>query len=272
MKILAIGDTHCNTSAICNVAIPQARKNDCEYIVQCGDFGYLEHEDDGRRFLHKVSKHLVRNNLIMYWIDGNHDNHPKLWAEYPPGDDGLCLIRPNLFYVPRGTVFKLGHVTCLGLGGAFSIDREWRLEQEKKSGKPLTWYWPTEMITSGDCATACENAERYGPIDIMFTHEAPTGLDIPGHHADDKWRWPLSNINRDFLREVFDEVQPKLLIHGHHHRRYTWKLPLKPNQAKLDGGLLEWDYCRVDGLANDGRTGFAICLDLDAMFVAELEK
>lgn len=269
MKILAVGDTHGNTSAICNVAIPQAQKNDCETLIQCGDFGYWEHYDDGKRFLDKVSKHLVRNQMKMLWIDGNHENHPKLWADYAPGGDGLCLIRPNLHYIPRGTVFKLGHVTCLGLGGAFSIDRDWRINQELIADRPQTLWWPTELIRPEDAEVAIENAKEYGPIDIMFTHDCPSGTDIPGIHSENKWIFPETWRNRDLLREVFDRVQPRLLIHGHYHVRYVSKLPLKPHEAKLEGGLLEWDYCRVDGLANDGFPGFAICLDLDSMFVAD---
>jgi Icc-related predicted phosphoesterase len=266
MNILVIGDTHGNTSAICNVAIPTARKRDCKLIIQVGDFGYWEHQEAGKKFLNKVSKALVRENMVMYWIDGNHENHPLLWQSYhPSGPYGLMMIRPNLYYVPRGTVFKIEDVTCLGLGGAFSIDRDWRINEELYAGKPETLWWPTEMITFEQAKLARENARDLGPIDLMFTHDCPTGTDIPGIHSKDKWIYPETWLNRDLLREVFDDVQPKMLIHGHYHVRYTDKLPLKPKVG--DGDLLEWDYCRVDGLSNDGRDGFAVVLDMDALFV-----
>lgn len=287
MKVLAIGDTHGNTQAICNVAIPVARKNDCHTIIQCGDFGYWEHTQEGARFLNKVSKCLVREDREMFWFDGNHDNHPKLWRDYAPsGPYGFCLIRPNLWYVPRGTVFKLGHVNCLALGGAFSIDKAWRISEEmqRRGHKPFsvhegdssakewatldvehTLWWPTEMVRFEDAQKAIANVKDT-PIDIMFTHDVPDGVDVPGIHSSEKWKYPETWQNRALLREVFDVAQPKLLVHGHYHVRYTGKLPLKPNQAKLDGGLLEWDYCRVDGLSNDGREGFAVVLDLDELF------
>lgn len=291
MKILACGDTHGNTSALCNIAIPQAKKNGCEYIVQCGDFGYWEHQQDGVKFLNKVSKSLVRENIVMYWLDGNHENHPLLWEKYPENEDGFCEVRPNLFYLPRGKVWKFGDVTCLALGGAFSIDKEWRVAEELAHG-PLggrfsadprvaeeqaerysrgdyehTLWWPTEMTTKEDGERAIRHAMADGPVDIMFTHDCPEGTDIPGIHSVDKWRWPQTWQNREILRNVFDAVQPKLLIHGHYHERYTSKLPLSPKVG--NGDLLEWDYCRVDGLANDGRPGFAVILDLDSLFLVE---
>lgn len=291
-KILACGDVHGNTSAVCNVAIPIAKKNGCKTIMQVGDWGYWEHQQDGKRFLDKVSKALVREDITLYWIDGNHENHPKLWAEYAPsGPDGFCMIRPNLYYIPRGTVWKFDGVTCLGLGGAFSIDKEWRLQYELRDAGLLrssdymyskfshaevseysvgsdfvhTMWWPTEMIRFEDAELAKKNAVEKGPIDIMFTHDVPTGVDVPGIHSVDKWRWPETWQNRDLLREVYDVVQPKLLIHGHYHVRYTGKLPLQPKVGT--GDLLEWEYCRVDGLANDGLQGFAVVLDLDSLFV-----
>ena len=301
MKILAIGDTHMNTSAICNVAIPVAKKNGCETIVQLGDFGFWIHEERGRRFLNKVSKCLVREGITLYWIDGNHDNHPKLWAEYlPSGPDGFCMIKPNLYYVPRGTVWKFDQVTCLGLGGAFSIDKEFRIQEELiraglmrgrfdvhytevgiGSDFEHTMWWPTEMIRFEDAELAKKNALEKGLVDIMFTHDCPTGVDVPGIHSDQKWQFPETWQNRDLLREVFDVVQPKLLVHGHYHVRYTGKLPLKPNvlghlascayvgsEGDCDCGFGVWNYCRVDGLSNDGRDGFAVVLDLDEIFPA----
>lgn len=294
MKVLGIGDTHGDTSSICNIAIPIAKKNGCEIIVQEGDFGYHEHAHDGVRFLNKVSKCLVRDGITMYWLDGNHENHPLLWEKYgPSGPFGFYEIRPNLWYMPRGSVFKLGHVTCLALGGAFSIDKHWRLMKElerrghrvgmyssygvtdmmdssvkewAKNVEGHTYWWPTEMITHEQAKLAKKNAAEQGPIDIMFTHDVPDGIDVPGIHSQEKWKYPETWQNRGLLREVFDVAQPKLLVHGHYHVRYTGKLPLKPNEAKLEGGLLEWDYCRVDGLSYNGKEGFAVVLDLDELF------
>jgi predicted phosphodiesterase len=264
MKVLAIGDTHMNTSAICNVAIPQAKKHGCPIIVQCGDFGYWEHEREGEKFLHKVSKHLVRNDLVMYWIDGNHDNHPKLWADYEPeGPEGLVKVRPHLYYVPRGTVFDLGDVRCLGLGGAFSIDKEWRLYEESLLATEGLCWWPTEMITNDEVLTAIANGAARGPIQIMFTHDCPTGVDVPGIHSVDKWKWPETWENRDRLREVFDALRPRLVVHGHYHVRYSGGLHWQPGPGEALEG------CRVEGLSNDGRSGFALVLDLDAMFESQ---
>lgn len=283
MKILAIGDTHGDLTAPCNIALPQAAKHDIKLILQMGDFGYWEHQEDGKRFLDKLSKHLVRRGMEMWWFDGNHENHPMLWEKYKPsGPNGFCEIRPNLWYIPRGSVFNLGHVRCVVMGGAFSIDKGSRLKREmmhrghrvgmyssygvtdmldssiKEWANTLeghTEWWPTEMITDEQVATAVKNLDGE-PVDVMFSHDCPTGVSIPGIHSVDKWKYPETWENRDRLLTVFEAAQPKLLVHGHYHTAYTGRLPLKKEG---------WG-CRVEGLANDGTQGFSIVLDLDQLF------
>ena len=268
-KILVIGDTHMGTSFICNVAIPQARKNDCKLIVQVGDFGFWEPEEHARKFLNKVSKCLVREGMTMIWLDGNHERHKVLWENYPAREDGLSEIRQNLFYAPRGHVMKIGPVTCLFMGGAYSIDKHGRLADELAEGRVEGYYWsPDEMITTTDVERAIRHIARSGPIDLMFTHDVPTGIDVPGVHSTNKDFFPESTRNRMMLRLVFDRAQPKMLVHGHYHERYTGKLPLKP-QVDPESDVLDWGYCRVDGLSYNGEEGFAIVLDMESIFVKE---
>lgn len=278
MKILTIGDTHGDLSSLCNIALPQAAKHNINLIIQVGDFGYWEHFEDGQRFLNKLSKHLVRRGITLWWLDGNHENHPMLWDKYTadPDNNGFMEIRENLWYMPRGSVFTLDNVRFLVLGGAFSIDKESRLVREMihRGHKPFsvhegdssirqwekdgdhTQWWPTEMITDVDVNVAIQNALEAGPIDVMLTHDCPTNISIPGIHSVDKWKYPQTWENRDRLQEVFDAVQPKLLVHGHYHTAYTGRIPLKEEG---------WG-CRVEGLANDGFQGFSIVLDLGMLF------
>lgn len=274
-NILVCGDTHMDTSSICNVAVPKAMKNDCNIIVQVGDFGYWEHQDRGRRFLDKVSKTLVRNNLTMYWLDGNHDNHPMLWEKYP--GDSPVEIRPNLHYMNRGSIMNIGPARCLFVGGGYSIDAHWRIMQELQDKQPETLYWPTEMITDTEVERSIRHIEMDGPIDLMFSHDVPHGLNVPGVHAEQKQQIHQSEANRTQLTRIFKAAQPKMLIHGHYHVRYTDKLPLQPklptdpkeSHGVSTEGLLDWDYCRVDGLSCNGMHGFAVVLDLDSLFVQD---
>lgn len=111
----------------------------------------------------------------------------------------------------------------MALGGAYSIDQI--------GATPYIDYWPEEELTYADCLNAIEG----GPVDVVFTHDAP---ECPGPLTDflaqtnDDWasaygpRWhydihPRSITHRELINEVVKAVQPRVLIHGHYHYRYT---------------------------------------------------
>jgi len=254
MKLLLAGDWHGNTSAGYR-AVAHATKHDCQTIVQLGDFGYWEHTSEGQKYLWKLEKILVRENINLFFVDGNHDNHPLLWAMYPPGKDGFCKVRENLFYAPRGHRWEWDGVSFMALGGAYSIDKEWRLERERKVKKPRTSWWPTEMIRPEDVEAASLN----GRVDVVFSHDCPAGVEIPGIHAADKHIFPDSMVNRERLREAVRAVRPRLICHGHYHVRDRNHLDLPYG----DSGDLVWHRVQIEGLDFETNPGAIQVLDLD---------
>lgn len=219
------GDVHGEHGWI-KVLIHEALAKDCTLIMQIGDFGYWEHMPMGRGFLAGTERWLAENGLTLWWIDGNHENHEMLRATYGPRDDGLWEIRPHILYVPRGHRWEWDGVKCLGLGGAWSIDKAMRTEG-------ISW-WPEEVISIAEMYRACEG----GVADVMFTHDCPTGVNpLPPNPLG---IFPESYANRQMLRTVVDTAQPKRLYHGHYHHRHTTVLN-GDNYSTL-----------IEGLSNDG--------------------
>lgn len=240
MKLLVCGDTHGNNAWWARL-VNYAAKGQVDAIMQVGDFGYWEHQREGREFLERTSKKAVQAGITIYWIDGNHENHPLLWQKYPPGKDGFCEIRERLVYVPRGHSWTWGGKKMLALGGAYSVDQDWRKDAEKQWNQPGTLWWPTELITSEDV----EKAERAGKVDILFSHDCPWGVDLPGIGGD----FPVSDLNRQALRKVVNTTLPNRVYTGHYHMRVSGKIDI-PYQDK--GGDLSWHHVQVETLAHDG--------------------
>lgn len=240
MKILVAGDTHGDAHWWSRL-VKYATKHHCKTLVQLGDFGYWEHTEDGRAFLRSVSRQCVAAGIVAYFIDGNHENHPLLWEQYPANADGFCEVRPNLFYIPRGHTWEWDGVRFMGLGGAYSIDKGWRLNSEEKRHAPRTLWWPTETITAFDA----HQAKQAGPIDVMFSHDCPWGIHLPGI----KGEFETSNENRRLLLEVVKATLPRLLVHGHYHMRVSRQLDFVAGEA--DDGL-NWHRTYIEGLDCDG--------------------
>lgn len=213
MKILVAGDTHGEAGWIrwlCRKAV----ERDCDRILQVGDFGFWEHRGNGRVFLEKVQATLEDHDLDLYWIDGNHENHTLLRSQYVTGLEQMNEIRPRIHYIPRGHAWDWNGVSFLGLGGAKSIDKEYRTLGDS--------WWAEELITEVEVARTIENlGDEY--VNVMVTHDCPLGVDIPlddGNTsikiADDE-----TYINRRHLLDVVREAQPEILLHGHYHVRYS---------------------------------------------------
>lgn len=235
--LLVIGDTHGNTANLGSL-IGHAAQNDCKWIVSVGDFGLWDHTYDGQRFLSETDRTLDELGIDLVFADGNHENHDSLEnlvKTGTPNEFGFLPVTPHIFYTPRGNRWMWGGERFLSLGGAHSIDKRWRVDWETKYSQPGTRWWPQEMITEEDVLRCIKG----GPADVMITHDSPQGATlgdlIPSYETD---------RNRAKLRRVVDAVRPKLLIHGHYHRRIKTGLPLE--------GKGEVHWVEIEGLDCDG--------------------
>ncbi len=206
-------------------------------VLQLGDFGYWRADPATRKYLSRLERMLGEREMQLLWIDGNHEDHARL-ASLPLADDGTQPISDHITHLPRGFRWKWldgdgRRYTWLALGGAVSVDRQWRT-----AGRS---WWSEEQISRDDADVAIAG----GPVDVMVSHDAPAGVTIPGIGATD---WPAdvlrdADAHRALLREVVDAVQPHHLWHGHYHVRYDALLEV--------AGADEPRICYVHGLDRD---------------------
>lgn len=190
----------------------QAVRNEIDTIIHLGDFGIKE---SSYRYLDAMQKLLEFFDINLYFLDGNHEYFDKLYSREVL-EDGTRFVRDNIFHLPRGFRWKWNEIKFMAVGGAASINRF-------KSGGSLHWD-PEEFITDADIAKAVEG----GSIDVMFMHDSPS--DAPNDIVDDATlqgeaikHWGLTNVmytyaNREQLKAITNEVNPRLLFHGHYHQ------------------------------------------------------
>ncbi len=242
MRVLLVGDTHSNTTWLTRTAIPTAHRDSADLIIQLGDFGWWPGQPSGDAFIEAAR----RSPLPVWWIDGNHEHHDDLIRRRE--DAGLDRRDPlhlggNLTQLARGARVDLDGVHALVCGGAHSIDRQLRNPGQ-------TWF-EAEHITDADiteCATG-------GHANILFSHDAPAGWDVPGLIPDEvlppRLRAELTACwsHRRALGHGFAAATPSLVVHGHYHSGYatTFAAP--------------WGPVEVVGLNCDGTAGNLAMLD-----------
>ena len=204
------GDWHGNTRWA-ESAVRAFAELDVRTILHLGDFGVWPGES-GERYLGALRRALEEHDQTIYVTLGNHEDYTQVHA-LPEDENGLKWIRHNIAIFPRPFRFELGLHTVLSLGGAPSVDREFR--------KPYRSWWPEEIITE----EMVEEAVAGGHADIMLAHDAPNGgtraveqiLSSGGGWSRDSLAYAAAG--RALIDRVVYEIEPDMYLHGHYHIR-----------------------------------------------------
>lgn len=214
MKALVLGDVHADISHI-RFAQKKAKENNCEYIIQVGDFGYFPQTDWGQAFLKECSA-LCTAGVPIFFIDGNHDDHWNLKQE-----GSITKIKDGIYHLQRGYSWMLGERKCLALGGAYSIDRNKRILGVS--------YWEEETIRYQDL----EKASRAGDVYFLFSHDCP--LEAPLEEYLPIYDCDRTISNRSCLDIAVSNSNPRMVIHGHYHIMYTFEVTTNGRSRRYVG-------------------------------------
>lgn len=240
-KLAICGDWHGNPGWARH-AIEYGANHGADHFIHVGDFGYWVRADergsDTWEYLKRVNTALTKADKHLYWLDGNHEFHPAietLVAQW--GNDTPIPLQEwdHIHYLPRGYRWEWWGKQFMAVGGAWSIDRYLRTEG-------LGW-WPGELLTDEQLTHA--NREPHG-LDVIFSHDCPRGVDIPGIGPDSKPRggkdiWPPAmlygaQLHREKIREIWDTHHPQRWYHGHYHVPYeSWYGPTRFFGLDCDG-------------------------------------
>jgi hypothetical protein len=204
-KLLLAGDIHGRSFAL-RACFERASVEGCDAVIQLGDFGWWPHVEWGFNFIEEAKEMIAEFSLPLYFLDGNHDNHPDLWRSHTSiTPEGFHVLSKDFFYIPRGLRFEWSGVTFLALGGGFSIDKDMR--------EPGKSWWPTELLSQEEIFRAIDPS---GPsVDIVLSHECPEGVNL----GISLYKIELAEKSRKDVRRIVDHTRPHTLFHGHYHIR-----------------------------------------------------
>lgn len=232
MRALIVGDTHGNAEWLRRYIFPVAMTVRADAVVVLGDFGAWEHVPAGIAFMDEVNNLAMQAEIPLYWLHGNHDKHSHTEATYDLDPRGLRVCREFVFYIPNGHAWSWGGVNLRAFGGAYSVDKAWRVEREhenylkllrqrQKTGEPTvvpaqtgTLWFPEEEMTDSDMRELLAADSR--PKDIILSHDKP-------HSAKPPWNrkaLPGCLANQLRLELALRAHRPPWWLHGHLHFHY----------------------------------------------------
>lgn len=150
------------------------------------------------------------------FIDGNHENFDRLFA-YPAQDfhgGKASQVHDSIWYLRRGEVFELCGKKCFVMGGAASIDKQWRVEGES--------WWAQEVPSEADYDNALANLNRHdNKVDLVLTHTCPLSIKnrIPlhGHAGNISEKLDFVDPTETMLEDLMGRIQFERWYFAHFH-------------------------------------------------------
>lgn len=178
-----------------------------ERSIQVGDFGIGFYTP----YWHESVRDWMNANKGHRFIRGNHD------------DPAMCKTMPG--YIEDGTI----EGDVMYVGGAWSIDKEWRT--------PGIDWWPDEELSYEELDKLVTKFGQVKPR-VMITHDCPTevawemflskGLGL----GDNK---QIKTRTGEAFQAMFDIHKPELWVYGHWHN--TRRTNIKGTEFQCLGEL-----------------------------------
>lgn len=161
------GDTHGSFRRIKKFC-DENKLGENDTIIILGDAGLNYYGDERDISL----KHKVNNyGCKIFCIHGNHEMRPQsvdgyTTMEYCGGEVYCEPSRPNILFAKDGEIYTFNGMTCLVIGGAYSVDKYYRMSKG--------WSWFHDEQPSEEIKRHVEEqVEKYGKVDVVLTHTCP---------------------------------------------------------------------------------------------------
>ena len=225
------GDTHGGVATISRIG--NIQRNIPEYkpeetiIVILGDAGlnfWLNNTDK------KYKKLLNSMNYHIYCVRGNHEQRPELIKNMVLVNDenvnNVVYMEeafPNIRYFVDGKIYNLLGYKCLVVGGAYSIDKWYRLAQagyskdEAETADPKKCGWfKDECLTAAEMTAIMEKVKGES-VDFILSHTCPLSWEPTDLFLNGIDQSTVDKSMEVWFDELKDNVKWKYWLFGHYH-------------------------------------------------------
>lgn len=210
--IYITGDTHRDFSSIyklCDVGETTIE----DTIIILGDVG-INYFGDRRD--KELKEELSKLPITLFCVHGNHEMRPQSIGSYELGEafKGTVYVEPeypNLKFAVDGELYEIGGYKTAVCGGAYSVDKEYRLAHG--------WNWfPDEQPDDVTKRRVVELLNKMGwKVDCMLTHTAPLKYEPVENFIPGLDQSKIDKSTEIWLDGIEDKLNYKKWYAGHYH-------------------------------------------------------
>lgn len=176
-----------------------------DIMIILGDAGvnYWLNDRDTR-----LKNELLELPITLFCIHGNHEERPYMIDTYEEKEWNGGMVYweadyPNILFAKDGEIYDLGGKKCIAIGGAYSIDKDYRL----RVGAP--WYETEQPSNEIKNYVEAQLDKVDWQVDCVLSHTTPLPYEprwafLPGYNQDaidkstENWlAWIEENLSYD---------------------------------------------------------------------------
>lgn len=217
MNFLITGDTHRVFTRFDSI---KAMPSDTAIII-LGDVG-LNYTLDKNDYDTKAA--LCRKYpFTFYCVRGNHEARPEdvptMELVYDEEVDGLVWQEPDfprIKYFTNWGVYTIDGLRTLVIGGAYSIDKYWRLQNGQK------WF-ANEQLNQEERNACWLKATQLKQFDMVLAHTCPLSLQPTDLFLRGVDQSLVDSSMEEWMEQLFRTIKWKIFMFGHYHAdRIEW--------------------------------------------------
>ena len=156
-------------------------------------------------------------NNYIYCVRGNHEMRPsdvptmeKVWDENVANMVYYEQAYPYIRYFIDGYLYQLGEYRALVIGGAYSVDKYYRLMMKRK------WF-PNEQLTAYEMNTIYK-VYANDEVDFILSHTCPLSWQPTDLFLDGLDQSTVDNSMETWMDTFKDALNWNIWLFGHYHR------------------------------------------------------
>lgn len=211
MRFFITGDTHGDFKRIAEFCDKHNTTKD-DVICILGDAGinyYLGKKD------YLLKEFLKDLPITLFCIHGNHEERPQNIPSYDEKEwnNGIVFYEedyPNILFAKDGEIFNINGKTILVIGGAYSVDKEYRLMNG--------WSWFKDEQPNDEIKQYVkEQIKKQKHFDIVLSHTCP--ITKQPTHMFLSWldQSKVDKSTERFLQDIADKIDFDSWYFGHFH-------------------------------------------------------
>lgn len=188
------------------------------------EFALIILGDAGLNFwLNKTDiKEKQRINMRIYCVRGNHEERPEnlgyevIFDKEVAGEVYLDPINSEIRYFKDGGVYNIEGYRTLVLGGAYSVDKEYRLQNAAMRGSSFSGWYKDEQLNPKEREVILNNVKGES-FDLIFSHTAPLSWEPTDLFLGFIDQSKVDKSMESWLEEVKNSVNWGIWCFGHYH-------------------------------------------------------